>query len=173
MDHERCEACGFDGAGYDPGALRAAWLGLATRWRAQLREADDLVRTRPAAGVWSAVEYAAHSRDITALHAFGVEQALSGTEPVYPAIDDSLVDSAAATYAGDDPVEVIDELDRQACRIAELTEGIDAAAWTLGLTIGDERIEVRRLVEHGLHDFMHHLGDVDRGIAALRGAQRA
>jgi hypothetical protein len=38
----------------------------------------------------------------------------------------------------------------------------------VNLTIGDSRSDVRRLLEHALHDSLHHLADVERGLAALR-----
>jgi hypothetical protein len=37
-----------------------------------------------------------------------------------------------------------------------------------GLTIGDSRSDVRRLLEHALHDSLHHLEDVERGLSLLR-----
>jgi hypothetical protein len=41
--------------------------------------------------------------------------------------------------------------------------------WSRGLTIGDDRSDVRRLLEHALHDSQHHLADVERGLTTLRG----
>ena len=41
-------------------------------------------------------------------------------------------------------------------------------AWSRGLTIGTDRSDVRRLLEHALHDSSHHLVDVERGLARLR-----
>ena len=77
MDHECCSACGFDGSTYSDRALLAAVRDLGPTWKALLREAGADQRVRPGAGVWSAIEYAAHSRDVTALHVFGVRQALT------------------------------------------------------------------------------------------------
>ena len=37
-----------------------------------------------------------------------------------------------------------------------------------GSTIGGERSDVRRLLEHALHDSQHHLADVERGLTQLR-----
>lgn len=125
---------------------------------------------RPAPDVWSAIEYAAHSRDITALHAFGVEQALTVDEPTYPPImADDLVEAVAAGYIGDDPEAVVDTLDAQACRLAQRAGDAGGAAWQRGLTIGDERSTVRRMLEHALHDSLHHVDDVARGLLQLRG----
>ena len=77
MEHERCDACGFDGARYDDASLLHALRILGPRWRSLLSQTGPELRERPEPEVWSALEYAAHSRDITALHVFGVEQALN------------------------------------------------------------------------------------------------
>ena len=95
-EHERCAACGFDGEEYTDRALCAALRSLGPRWRELLARAAPHLRARPAPDVWSAIEYAAHSRDITALHVFGVEQSLERDEPAFPEIEEGLVDSVAA-----------------------------------------------------------------------------
>ena len=172
MDHERCPACGFDGGTFDERALLAAVEDLGPRWRALLATAGSELRERPEPGVWSALEYAAHSRDITALHVFGVEQALTLDEPSFPAIADNLVDTAAANYRDSDPDLVLDALEAQAKRLARLADDAGPDGWSRGLSIGENRSDVRRLLEHALHDSTHHLGDVERGLTRLR-AQHA
>jgi len=169
MDHEQCGACGFDGGEYDDASLIDAVEDLGSRWRALLSDAGPELRLRPEPGVWSAIEYAAHSRDITALHVFGVEQALTGDEPVYPAIDgDDLIASAATGYEGADPKAVVDELDTQARNLAGVAARADRAQWDYGITIGGSRSTARRMIEHALHDSLHHVGDVERGLDRLR-----
>jgi DinB superfamily len=171
MEHERCEQCGFDGSTYDDGALLAAIDGLGPRWRDALTRAGAELRRRPAPEVWSAIEYGAHTRDITALHVFGVEQALTGSEPVFGDIDaDALIDSAAASYEAADPDAVANEIAEQATKLAAAARASGPGAWARGLTIGTDRREVRWLLEHALHDSLHHLDDVDRGVARLRAA---
>src|SRR5579863_9471800 len=86
LEHEHCVACGFDGAAYESASLLQAIRELGPQWRLLLREAGDDLRLRPAPQTWSALEYAAHSRDVTALHVFGVEQALTIAEPRIPEI---------------------------------------------------------------------------------------
>ena len=169
MDHEQCDACGFDGGEYDDESLLAALRALGPRWQALIENAGPELRTRPEPEVWSAIEYAAHSRDITALHVFGVEQALTSDEPAFPGIEaDELIESAAAEYADSDPTAVVAELTEQSTRLADEAAAAGPAAWTRGLTIGDERTDVRRLLEHALHDSQHHLDDVERGLSRLR-----
>jgi DinB superfamily len=168
-DHERCSACGFDGSVYDDTSLVDSIIGLGSGWRALLIEAAPELRVRPEPETWSALEYAAHSRDITALHVFGVEQALTEDEPSYPAIEaDTLIESSATTYHDEDPDAVVAQLDREARRLGASAADAGAARWSRGITIGDERSTVRRLLEHALHDSLHHLDDVKRGLKALR-----
>src|SRR4051812_29207857 len=152
MDHERCDACDFDGARYDDAALLQALRELAPRWRSLLSEAGPELRARPEPEVWSALEYAAHSRDITALHGYGVEQALTLDEPSLPMIADDLVDSVAATYASADPEAVLDALEHHAQHLAQLADEAGPDRWSCGLTIGENRSDVRRMLEHALHD---------------------
>jgi hypothetical protein len=169
MEHELCDACGFDGGTFDDDALLEAIRALGPRWRTLVAVSDGDLRTRPAPEVWSAIEYAAHSRDITALHVFGVEQALTVDEPAFPDIEaDELIDAAAATYADASPEDVIDHLGEHANRLAELAADAGPGNWTRGLTIGDNRSDVRQLLEHALHDSSHHIDDVERGLASLR-----
>jgi len=132
-------------------------------------EAGDDLRVRPAPETWSAIEYAAHSRDITALHVFGVDQALKLDEPVIPEIAaDELIAVASATYATAAPDLVASELGKHARLLADLADAAGAASWTRGITIGDSRRDVRSLLEHALHDSHHHLVDVKNGLSILR-----
>ena len=165
--HEQCDACGFDGGTYADEELLEGLRGLGDRWRRQLTAAGAHLRTRPAPHTWSAIEYAAHSRDITALHAYGVEQALTHDEPAYPPISDDLIDDAAKTYGNADVDDVCDGLATAACQLAQLAADAGVGAWTRGLSVGGTRSDVRRLLEHALHDSLHHLDDVEHGLTVI------
>ena len=168
-DHETCTACGFDGSAFDSAGLLDALCGLGASWTALLDRTDDLLRVRPEPLTWSAIEYAAHSRDITELHRWAVDEALTGTEPVLPDVDgDALIGSAAADYGTADPASVVAGLATAAAGMADAAHTAGEPAWSLGLTIGTSRSSVRRLLEHALHDSTHHLDDVTRGLATLR-----
>lgn len=169
MDHEQCAACGFDGSEYEPVLLLDAIRDLGPQWIQLLLDAGDELRLRPAPETWSALEYAAHSRDVTALHVFGVEQASTIDEPRFPEIaGEELVQSASASYASQDPGVVGMELQSQARKLADLAQDSGPTSWSRGITIGDSRSDVRRLLEHALHDSRHHLVDVENGLATLR-----
>ena len=99
---------------------------------------------------------------------FGVERALPDDEPGFPQIAGDLVDSESATYVDADPDDIAAELTTQVSLLAEIAENAGSGAWSRGLTIGDDRSDVRRLLKHALHDSQHHLGDVESGLASLR-----
>ena len=169
MDHEQCAACDFDGAAYGPTPLLDAIRELGPKWRRLLLDAGDELRLRPASETWSALEYAAHSRDVTALHVFGVEQALTFDEPRFPEIAGTeLIEHASANYASEDPEAVGMALEDQARKLADLAKASGPASWSRGITVGDSHTSVRFLLEHALHDSHHHLVDVENGLAGLR-----
>jgi len=168
LTHEHCDACGFDGVRYDDASLLDALREQGSRWQGQIEATRPELRVRPEPDVWSAIEYAAHTRDIIALHVYGVQQALTVDEPVFPAIQDNLVESAAATYGDSQPDEVLAELTAQSLLLAEVADHAGSNTWSRGLTVGDSRSDVRRLLEHALHDSLHHLGDVERGLSRIR-----
>jgi hypothetical protein len=166
-DHETCDQCGFDGAEYDDALLLAELRALGPRWRALLTCAGSAVRQRPAQNVWSPIEYAAHSRDITSLHVFGVQQALLGHEPDFGEVaGDDLINDAAASYEDEDPACVADAIEQESTRLAQVAADAERTAWTRGLTVGGSRSDVRALLEHALHDSAHHLDDVERGLGS-------
>jgi hypothetical protein len=134
-----------------------------------LRARGSELRVRPAPSTRSAIEYAAHSRDITALHVYGVGRALAENEVVFPAVEgDALFEASAVSYRDEDPDVVVDQLDREARRLGGLAAEASADAWGRGITIGEHRSTVRRMLEHALHDSLHHLDDVERGLHQLR-----
>ena len=88
---------------------------------------------------------------------------------MYPAIEgEDLIQSAAASYRDADPVQVVDELAAEATRMAQLADDAGPEEWSRGLTIGESRMDVRRLLEHALHDSLHHLVDVRRGLSMIQ-----
>ena len=169
MDHERCEDCGFDGSTFDASGLLEALRVLGPAWEQVLDGAGGELRVRPATDVWSAIEYAGHSRDITALHVYAVDQALSLDEPVLMEIDaDGLIDDAVAGYMDLNPDDVAHQIAAETGALADRATGVPVESWQRGITFGTERSDVRFLLEHALHDSTHHLVDVERGLLLLR-----
>ena len=172
VEHERCEACGFDGSLLSPDELagsdqepRPASGGPSSRRRAP--SSASARHRRP--GRRSSTPPTAAT--VTALHVFAVRLALDEDEPQLGEVDgEALIESASASYAEADPAEVAAALERQATELADAAGEAGVSAWGRGLRIGGSRSELRRLLEHGLHDSEHHLDDVERGLGELRAA---
>jgi hypothetical protein len=174
----RCEECGFDYEALDPADVPAQVRAFAKRYRAPLtrfirdEDGDALVRTRPAPEVWSALEYAAHVRDVFANYDRWIGQCLAEDRPVLegPGPDEL---AAAGNYNDDDPVGVADALATNAERLATTIDGVPPDGWDrAGLRRGEERtvlLQARRAV----HEGSHHLLDIGRGLRAVREANKA
>jgi S-DNA-T family DNA segregation ATPase FtsK/SpoIIIE len=172
-----CDECGFD---YDavtdadvPGQLRA----FGRRYRAPLtrglpgEDLDAIVRTRPAPGVWSALEYACHVRDVLDVQRERVERAQAEDRPEYVPMgrDERVVDGR---YNEQDPVAVVDSLAANAEAIAVTFEGLTTDGWRrTGLyqyPVPTER-DMGWLGRHTVHEGHHHLLDIGRSLRSARG----
>jgi hypothetical protein len=174
----RCEECGFDQEALDPADAPAAIRSFAKRYRAPLsrflpgEDGDALVRQRPAPEVWSALEYAAHVRDVFDNYDRWVGQILADDSPVLegPPPDELAVERR---YNDDDPAAVAEALAANAERLAATFEGVPAGAWDrVGVRRGEERsvaVHARRAV----HEGSHHLLDIGRGLRAVRDQRKA
>ena len=141
---------------------------LGGRWRHQPADAGHELRTRPESDTWSAIEYAAHSRDVLHDSRLRREGGVDTRRADVSEITDGQLDAAASTYADADPHSVVDAIAVAAERLAQVADDAGFEAWSRGITVGATRSDVRRLLEHALHDSEHHLGDVDHGLARLR-----
>lgn len=168
----------FDYEALDPADVPAQMRSFAKRYRAPLtrfirdEDGDALVRTRPAPAVWSALEYAAHVRDVFANYDRWIGQCLAEDRPVLdgPGPDEL---AAARRYNEDDPPAVADALAANAEALATTIEAVPADGWDrVGLRRGEERsvlLQARRAV----HEGGHHLLDIGRGLRAVRETNRA
>ncbi len=173
-----CEECGFDYEALDPADAPAAIRAFAKRYRMPLtrflrdEDGDALVRRRPAPEVWSALEYAAHVRDVFESYDRWIRQILDDERPVLegPAPNDLATERR---YGDDDPATVADALAANAERLAFTVETVPADGWErVGLRRGEERsvwLHARRAV----HEGNHHLLDIGRGLRAVRDQRKA
>ncbi len=178
MSEPGCEECGFDDEALDPAAIPAALRSFAKRYRAPLsrflpgEDGDSLVRERPAPDTWSALEYAAHVRDVFGNYQRWIRQILAEDRPVLegPAPDDLAVERK---YGDDDPAAVAEALAANAERLAALVETVPADGWDrVGLRRDEER-SVLLLARRAVHEGSHHLLDIGRGLRAVRDQRKA
>lgn len=173
MTEAACEECGFSYEDLAPADIPAAIRSFGRRYRAPLtrflpgEDGDALVRQRPAPTTWSALEYAAHVRDVFGNYARWIEQTLVEERPVLegPGPDQLAADGH---YNDADPVEVADGVAANAERLAAVVEAVPDDGWDrVGLRRGEERsviLSSRRAV----HEGSHHLLDIGRGLRAVR-----
>jgi hypothetical protein len=169
----QCSECGYSDDSVTPEDAMAELRRFGKRYRAPLtrflagEDGDELLRTRPAPGVWSALEYAAHVRDVFAWYDRWVRQTLVEDRPVLEGIGR---DEAAVEYRYNeqDPAAVVDELATNAERLAATFESVPPDGWDrVGIRRGDER-SVRRFAERAVHEGNHHLLDIGRGLRTVR-----
>ena len=172
-----CPECGLDYESMPVAEAAAAIRGFPRRYRAPLTrllpgEDDSVLRARPAPDRWSALEYAAHVRDVLDWYDGWVRQILVEERPALEGIrpDEAVVEHH---YNEQDPVAVADELAARAEALAATFEAVPDDAWDrVGLRGGEERsiaLHARRAV----HEGSHHLLDIGRGLRAVRDRARA
>jgi DinB family protein len=151
--------------------------GLPRRFRAPLTrllpgEDDSVLRARPEPQTWSALEYAAHVRDVLGWYEGWVRQILAEERPVLEGIDR---DDAAVEhrYNEQDPEAVVDELAARAEALAASLEAVPDDAWDrIGVRGGEER-SIATHARRAVHEGSHHLLDIGRGLRAVRDRARA
>lgn len=137
---------------------------MGRRWRELFDDLEpERLRRRPAANTWSALEYAAHTRDVLRLHLSGLRPILDGKEPTFPGIEPE-DDAPDQGYNSLDPAKVLDSLEKAADAVADRAEGELTSHWDRTATIGGNKVEAGWLLRHAVHDATHHLRDVSRGL---------
>lgn len=172
----QCDECGFDydsvGASDAPTKIRA----FGRRYRAPLtrflrgEDGDSLLRTRADPAVWSALEYAAHVRDVFAWNNECVRRSLSEDRPAFERFDADEV-AAAGLYNQTDPVAVADALAANAEQLAVTFEAVDDDQWDCVHIRGGEDATVLFSAQRAVHEGGHHLLDIGRVMRALRTAR--
>ena len=169
-----CDECGFvyGDVGVAEGIekLRA----LPRRYRAPLtrflpgEDGDALVRARPAPDTWSALEYAAHMRDVVMLWGWSLNEVFKKDKPVIPVPSTEELDTISAEYAALDPAEVADQLSANVERMAAKADAAAPDAWERVGDFGGDKISALDIVRKVVHEGHHHLLDIGRGLRAVR-----
>lgn len=167
-----CEECGFtDDLSMDEAV--AAIGRFAKRYRAPLtrflpgEDGDAVVRARPAPGVWSALEYAAHVRDVFGWYDEWVRRSLDEDGFV---VDAPGPDEAAdlGRYGELAPQEVAAALEANASRLAATLAAVPEGSWGRTHVRRGHRRSVLFTARRAVHEGNHHLLDIGRGMRAVR-----
>ncbi|GAB1645344.1 DinB family protein [Krasilnikovia sp. MM14-A1259] len=153
-----CGFCGFDSRDVAAADLAATIAGLAPQWREVL--ARDNVAERPEPGVWSALEYGCHVRDVFGVFAERAELILTDEDARFGDWDGDAT-ARATRYWEQDPATVADELAVRCRRVAAVFAAAPEHAWgRRGLRSNGSVFTFESLGRYLLHDVVHHLADV-------------
>ena len=174
MSVDRCVECGFDPSDLRPPDTAVAMRSFVRRYQAPLtrglpgEDLDEIVRRSPAPGVWSALEYSAHVRDIFRVFDGRVRSALARDEPSEMVVDwEGMVAAASPSL---ERKAVADDLADAAATLATTLSELTPGDWELpGRNGRGHRMPVRDLALIAVHEGSHHLLDVGRSLRAARG----
>ncbi len=156
-----CPDCGFDPAAQGLRDLPRLIHDTAMTWALVLDRTD--VSERPAADVWSPLEYAAHVRDVHALFAQRLRLMLDQDGPAFANWDQDAT-AVASDYGSQDPAVVAVELIEAAGTVAGTYATVtDATKDRRGFRSDGSVFSVESLGSYHLHDVVHHLHDVGAG----------
>jgi MOSC domain-containing protein YiiM len=157
---ERCDECSFDGDRWPDQDVLTTLPIVAALWNEYIADAtDDVLQTRAQAGEWSIAEYTDHVREVFFGMRFLLATALS--EP-----DTDLGASPTPTFTAQprtiDVERALDGLAQEGMTLALQLEGVGTAQWTAGVIVDGERVDLRWIGRHAVHDATHHLHDIGR-----------
>ena len=157
-----CPECGYDAARVTRESLAPRIRSNAASWREVLGAAPERVRNRPDVGVWSALEYACHVRDVHRLFAQRLELMRQQERPVFDNWDQNET-AIAQRYGEQDPAVVVGELPEAAEHVSAIYADVTGAGWQRCGERSDGAVfTVESLGRYHLHDVEHHLWDVRR-----------
>ena len=173
---DRCDSCQFIYADIDATILPTRLAAFGTRYRALLlplsRPAawSGILRTRPAEGVWSALEYACHVRDVFLVQRDRLYIALVEDTPTCaPSYRDHRV--TLARYNAQDPAEVAEQLATAARLIAQAFDALDSTQLQrrcLYTFPAPAECPLLWVGQHTVHEGEHHLRDIEEVLARVR-----
>ena len=153
-----CPDCGFDAASVERSDIAPLTLASTAPWTAILERDDP--RTRPAAGVWSPLEYGCHVRDVCRIFDVRVGLMLEQDAPRFANWDQDET-AVAERYGEQDPTVVSGEVQEAAAGVAASFAGVRDDQWArTGLRSDGSEFTVLTLGQYFLHDLAHHLVDV-------------
>lgn len=160
----RCPECGYDATRSSRADLAPMTRSTVARWPVVLARPGVTERYEP--GVWSALEYACHVRDVYLLFAQRVRLMLDEDDPLFANWDQDET-AVASDYGSQDPKVVERELVEAGDALAALFASIpvdDDARWTRPGRRSDGSVfTVESIGRYFLHDVVHHLHDVKAG----------
>lgn len=154
----RCPECGFDASTFPAAEVAARLRGEIAVWREVLRRPDAADRPQP--GIWSALEYGCHIRDVCTLYERRLELMLTEDDPMFANWDQDET-AVEARYGEQDPGEVLAGIEKEAERLASAFAAVGGDQWQRPGRRSDGAVfTVDTFARYLLHDVVHHGWDV-------------
>lgn len=155
-----CPECRFDATVFTREDLSSTLTANAESFDKALTALGGESRQRPAPGVWSPLEYAAHVRDVHRLFDQRLHLMLENEDPEFANWDQDAT-AVEERYDLQDPGVVREELLRAAAAVAQTYAAVPDDAWDrTGRRSNGSRFTVDTLGRYHLHDVVHHLWDI-------------
>ena len=161
---ERCPECGFEAGALPRDAIGPEARDVATAFAGFL--ADDGARERPAADVWSTLEYGCHVRDVYRVMAGRLALMLAEDGARFENWDQDAT-AVEDRYDTQDPAVVADEVLVAGAAIADAFDRVGAQEWeNRGLRSNGSTFTVETLGQYMVHDLVHHVWDIEQARSA-------
>jgi DNA segregation ATPase FtsK/SpoIIIE, S-DNA-T family len=160
-----CPECGYIYEDLAVDAIAGTIGSFGPRYREQVGEVGAGSATRrPAPGVWSALEYASHVRDVLLVQR---ERLVLGQVEERPSFARMYRDERVTlcAYSEFTVVSVLDQLDMAAALCAAAFGAIAPGSWTRSFVYNWPAAGVHDLAwlgRHTVHEGLHHLMDIGR-----------
>ena len=163
-----CPECGFDVLAFPREDIGSMLRSNASKWPELLR--SPIARRRPSDDRWSALEYGCHVRDVFRLYEQRLRMMLEENDPRYPNWDQDAT-AVSDRYGEQDPAEVAVQIEEAGASLADLFDSVQGAAWERTGTRSDgARFTIESFARYLIHDPIHHVHDVERGLEELAGS---
>ncbi|HVC22565.1 MAG TPA: DinB family protein [Candidatus Dormibacteraeota bacterium] len=163
-----CAECGFRFSSVTVSNASAIVGHIATSYCQVLTASAEnpRLRRRPAEGVWSPLEYAAHMRDVLLLFRRRVDAILEESEPALEVVshDDEV---ARGNYNQLSLPLLNEQLSAATQRLATRLEGLSPEALARRGFRNAEARTVLEIAQRAVHESQHHLVDIDRGLGVF------
>jgi Mycothiol maleylpyruvate isomerase N-terminal domain len=172
-----CPECALDyGTLHPPFAINTL-KSFPRRYAEALEQAspgedtDAVLRTRPAEGVWSAIEYAAHVADLMEPFATVVHRMYSEDNPdLSDVFFDENKKAAADKYNEQGKDAILSRMKSGVDRLVAEAGKVGANRWGRMASFGWGDRDLLTMLQNSVHEGVHHLIDIERNLKKVRSA---
>ncbi len=172
-----CPECGIDYGTLHPPFAVNTLKSFPRRYTEALAPAsasednEAVIRTRPAEGVWSAIEYTAHVADLMVTFTDVVRRMHREENPdLSETFWDENEKAAADKYNEQAKDDVLVRLRDGTATLVDEAGTVEPNSWGRMASFGWGDRDLLTMLQNAVHEGVHHLQDIESGFAKVRGA---